>query len=305
MAGRDSHAEVHPNDDLLLALHDGVLFSGDRPGVEAHLKDCPRCRTRLTALTEDITPAARTQATGSRSTPNPPQASRGAWAFRRTLTGLVLFGIVATAGVLTWRGLGGPADEPVDTGLVDTGLGSRTEPSTAATPTPESDSSPAVADTGSTAPPEAPGAPPTVPEGAASPEAVETPAPAPPSALPSTPAVDALVITSPNRNFRWRVAGSDVERTNDGGGEWRKQSVTLTRPIVAGMAPSAAVCWLVGRGGAVFVAVGATWKDVSFPENVDVVKVAAIDSMNATITMADGREFTTSDQGFSWTQNLR
>ncbi|MEQ1761149.1 MAG: YCF48-related protein, partial [Vicinamibacterales bacterium] len=110
-----------------------------------------------------------------------------------------------------------------------------------------------------------------------------------------------LVISSPNRNFRWRVTGLDVERTSDGGDVWRKQNVALARTVVAGTAPSAAVCWLVGQAGSVFLAVGSEWKDVSMTRKVDLVKVAAIDSMNATVTASDGTLFSTSDAGVTWT----
>ena len=94
--------------------------------------------------------------------------------------------------------------------------------------------------------------------------------------------------------------GLEVERTSDGGTAWRKQAVELTQAIAGGTAPSAAVCWLVGKGGTVFVAVGSQWKNVSLTDAVDLASVSAADSTNATVTAADGRRFSTSDGGTTW-----
>ncbi len=268
MAPEPNTADVHPNDDLLIALHDGVLFAGDRPLVEGHLKSCHRCRARLVALTEDITPA-QTQA-------------RAAGLGRRTALAIVLVSLTATAGVVGWRAWSRQATDS----LADV-------PTTIVNTIPDS----AIANA----------TPPTIVEpeaapatDAAAPAATEAAVAAPPAA-PAAPPVPAMVISSPNRNFSWRVVGLEVERTNNGGRDWRKQMVTLTKPIAGGTAPSAAVCWLVGRSGAVFVAVGSQWRDVSLTELVDLVEVAAIDSMNATVTASDGRRFSTSDAGVSWT----
>lgn len=269
MAGSDtSAADVHPNDDLLIALHDGVLFAGDRPLVEGHLKSCHRCRARLVALTEDITPAQT--------------RSRAAGLGRRTALAIVLVSLAATAGIVGWRTWTRQTNESladVSTTVINT-----IPDSAIANATP-----PAVVE-------------PNVPS-AASDATIATPAELSPAAAESAarPLPEPMEIASPNRNFRWRVVGLDVERTTNGGRDWRKQSVPLTKAIAGGAAPSAAVCWLVGRSGAVFVAVGSEWKDVSLTEMVDLVKVAAIDSTNATVTASDGRQFSTSDAGVSWT----
>lgn len=109
-----------------------------------------------------------------------------------------------------------------------------------------------------------------------------------------------LVVTTPNRNFRWRIVGGQVERTTDGGKRWRKQNVAMTSAIKAGTAPSAAVCWLVGDNGLVLTALGGDWKRVTSPAPVSLVGVAALDSMNATVTAADGRQFSTGNGGMTW-----
>ena len=59
-----------------------------------------------------------------------------------------------------------------------------------------------------------------------------------------------LVVSTPNRNFRWRIVGNQVERTTDGGKRWRKQDAPMTSPIRAGAAPSAME---IGRTSAVAI----------------------------------------------------
>jgi hypothetical protein len=261
--------ETHPNDDLLLALHDGVLFPGDRPLVQTHLKGCPRCRARLLALTEDPLPAPVAAASPPASRPSaPPAAASPAKAVATRLAIVVgVFGALGIAGWAVRRELERRTAEPV-----------------------------ALANT------------PAIPPRTATPTAAPAPAPAEPVVPPADTAADAppipaepIVVTSPNRNFRWRVSGLDVERTTDGGGVWRKQAVALPKSINAGMAPSAAVCWLVGRDGTVLVAVGSEWKNVSMPQPIELIRVTAQDSMTATVTAMDGRQFSTVDAGVTWT----
>jgi photosystem II stability/assembly factor-like uncharacterized protein len=45
---------------------------------------------------------------------------------------------------------------------------------------------------------------------------------------------------------------------------------------------------------------GRTWQRVAFPESVDLVSIRASDGVNATVTAADGRTFTTTDGGRTW-----
>ena len=72
--------------------------------------------------------------------------------------------------------------------------------------------------------------------------------------------------------------------------------------IVAGSAPSNAVCWFVGRGGRVLLTIdaGATFTDVSLAEPLDLASVAAIDARNATVYSVVGRRFRTDDGGRTW-----
>jgi photosystem II stability/assembly factor-like uncharacterized protein len=61
------------------------------------------------------------------------------------------------------------------------------------------------------------------------------------------------------------------------------------------------VCWLVGRAGTVLLSTdGATWQLRTFPEGIDLVAVRATDAKTATVTASDGRLFSTTDGGATW-----
>lgn len=67
------------------------------------------------------------------------------------------------------------------------------------------------------------------------------------------------------------------------------------------MAPSASVCWLIGRGGVVLLTLdGLRFERVNFPETADLASIRATDARHATVTTTGGRAFTTTDGGASW-----
>ena len=108
-------------------------------------------------------------------------------------------------------------------------------------------------------------------------------------------------IASPDPSIRWRLTGTRVERTSDGGASWALVPTGATEPLAAGSAPTATVCWLVGRGGAVFITTdGRQWARIAFPEAVDSVAIRATDARSASVTTADGRTFRTTDGGVTW-----
>jgi len=73
--------------------------------------------------------------------------------------------------------------------------------------------------------------------------------------------------------------------------------------ITNGMSPAPSICWIVGRGGAVYVTSdGLRFVRVSFPESIDLLSVTATDDRHATVMSADGRSFRTDDGGMSWTR---
>jgi hypothetical protein len=108
-------------------------------------------------------------------------------------------------------------------------------------------------------------------------------------------------IVSPDPMVRWRIAGSVVQHSTNGGAAWGATSTGVTAELTAGSAPSPSVCWVVGRGGVVLLAVdGSTWRRVPFPEPTDLSGVRARDARAASVTAADGRVFSTTDAGNNW-----
>ena len=87
------------------------------------------------------------------------------------------------------------------------------------------------------------------------------------------------------------------------GAAWSAAMPAAETELTAGSSPAAGICWVVGRGGAVWRSVdGRTWQRVTFPEITDLSAVMATDARSASVTSADGRMFRTSDAGLTWTQ---
>jgi hypothetical protein len=117
-------------------------------------------------------------------------------------------------------------------------------------------------------------------------------------AVASTPAGDAVASTPPTR---WRVLPSgSIERSLTGGASWEQVAIYAPGNITGGAAPSASVCWLIGRGGLVLLTIDSRFERVSFPVTTDLVSIRATDARQATVTAADGRVFSTTDGGTSW-----
>ena len=113
------------------------------------------------------------------------------------------------------------------------------------------------------------------------------------------------VIATPDPKVLWRiVADTAVELSKDGGATWKKQqlrSFEASPQITAGFAPTAKICWLVGRDGVIIVTRDAVhWVPILPPVNTDFVGVTAQDNFSATVTTADGRKFSTEDAGDHW-----
>ena len=110
-----------------------------------------------------------------------------------------------------------------------------------------------------------------------------------------------IEIVSPDPSVRWRIAGSVVQRSTNGGARWEAVSTGVASQLTAGAAPSASVCWLVGRGGVVLLSTdGRSWRRVAFPETTDLSAVRATDARAASVSTADGRTFSTTDGGATW-----
>lgn len=142
-------------------------------------------------------------------------------------------------------------------------------------------------------------------------------APAAPAAPPPPPAsreaaasriqafarAQLIEIITPGSAVRWRFirGGSAVERSADGGATWQVQPIGVAVRLTAGSSPAPSVCWAVGDGGLVVLSTdGAAWHRLTFPEAVDLVAVQARDEKAATVRTADGRRFSTTDGGLTW-----
>jgi hypothetical protein len=164
-----------------------------------------------------------------------------------------------------------------------------------------------------------PPSPPAAAAPAAAPAAVAGGAPARPAAqaFERADAADARVaaarksevaavveISSSVASTRWRIVGGRrLERTTTGGLRWDGVALPDALDLMAGASPSPQVCWVVGRGGRVYLTIdGERFTRVVFPEATDLVGVRAGSARVATVTAADGRTFTTADGGTTWTR---
>jgi photosystem II stability/assembly factor-like uncharacterized protein len=110
------------------------------------------------------------------------------------------------------------------------------------------------------------------------------------------------VIPTPDSSVKYRLAGGGfVERTTDGGATWNGQQVSQNARLIAGSAPSAKVCWIVGRDAAIALTKNGTeWERVDPPVQADFVAIAAKNDNTATVTAVDGKKYFTTDRGKKW-----
>lgn len=121
------------------------------------------------------------------------------------------------------------------------------------------------------------------------------------SAFAEATAGSGVLVLSPDPAVRWRLAGSRVEHSTNGGSTWDMVVAGTPAELTAGVAPSASVCWLVGRDGVVLLATdGRSFSRIPFPERTDLSAVRAADAQNASVTTTDGRVFNTTDAGATW-----
>jgi hypothetical protein len=112
-----------------------------------------------------------------------------------------------------------------------------------------------------------------------------------------------LAAEPPPSPVRWRIYadGSVGRATGPAAAPWQPVPLTPGLHITNGSAPSALVCWLVGRGGVVLRTTdGITFTSITAPAAVDFTSVVAASATSATVSAADGRTFTTSDAGLTW-----
>jgi hypothetical protein len=100
---------------------------------------------------------------------------------------------------------------------------------------------------------------------------------------------------------RWRLSGTALEHSTDGGSTWSSVATGVTSELTAVSSPSNSVCWVVGRSGVVLKTTdGQNFSRVAFPEITDLSAVQAADAQSAVVTAGNGRVFRTSDGGATW-----
>jgi hypothetical protein len=118
------------------------------------------------------------------------------------------------------------------------------------------------------------------------------------------------LLKAPSGSAEWRAGkGGIVERSTDAGKTWVSQASPFQEDWLAGAAVSDAVCWLVGRNGAIArTADGEHWERIAPPSQAagadaklpDWNAITALDGQSSTITANDGRRFATADAGKTW-----
>src|SRR6185437_5531783 len=120
-------------------------------------------------------------------------------------------------------------------------------------------------------------------------------------AAPAPSEIGALVRTSDPRVL-WRKQEKGILKSEDGGATWRQADLPVANArVVAVAAPSAQVCWLVGRDSLILLTTDGThWESVAPPAKADFVQVVAENGTSATVASAEGLQFQTSDGGTHW-----
>jgi photosystem II stability/assembly factor-like uncharacterized protein len=125
-------------------------------------------------------------------------------------------------------------------------------------------------------------------------------------ALKRVGAENAKIILAPKGKVRWRLLpAGKIERSSDGGVTWVAQDSGVDVELIAGSAPSNAVCWIVGRGGTVLKTTdgGAHWSKVAGPNAGEFVGIQGLDAMHAIVYEGTTRiavRFATNDGGETW-----
>ncbi len=102
--------------------------------------------------------------------------------------------------------------------------------------------------------------------------------------------------------FYWRILSTDVlERSAD---KLVWEAIAIDPPVrglAGGAAPSATVCWIIGRAGLVLLTTdGKEFTRLTQPAPADLISITAQDALRATVTTVGGQAFTTTDGGKTW-----
>jgi len=285
-----------PEPALLVAYLDGTLFHRDADAIDAHLETCASCSDLLAAM---------------RHHRDVEERSRRMRTWRRAAIAVCALALLAI-------------------GIWTTLVRSRTSPAATIASAPTAPVAPVP-------PPVAPAPPvaePRVPAERAAPAVDKTPRPAPAAvpvaratavknskgtkeALKETPKAEkAAAIEAPratvqadgglllsgrnaNRRIVWRARDRVIEHSTDGGATWVVEH-TADRTIRGGAFVSADVAWIVGESGLVLRRTKNGWFGASAPAEATITSVRASSPSKATITLEDGRAFTTDNGGVTW-----
>jgi len=288
------------------------LSGRDLEAAQSHVADCARCQAVLSALVHTFRPDG---VKGVHDAPMP----------RRWLAWFVPL-TAAAAAVAIWVAVPrGPAGEPPQVAEVHTQPAERAAP---ATPAPAIQ----LQQSETTKKQEPAAAKRDVPHGRSEElasglskdadrrELDRLSAPAPPPAAPPAAAAEARQTfqetsanavaqkAAPVTTLRsvavapqWRITGTTLERSTDRGSTWTAVTTGVEVEWTALSSPSPDVCWVVGRQGVVLRTInGESFSRVTFPEITNLSAVTAADAQAATVTVSDGRAFTTADGGVTW-----
>lgn len=298
--------------ETIAAWTDGSLRTEETDAVERHVADCARCRALMAAFAQTTLPEPRVESV-----------------WRRWRLGWVVPLATAATAAALWIALPPSTPAPLRSDRETNGAtfdarSPAAPPATAspAVPEPSTPASPRAQEEKAT----------TLATNEARGRADETLAPRELAAEQQAPATEALgkraetdrqeiagnsapqpfaaarranvpvEIVAPGDSARWRITnGQQVERSTPTTTDWGPAIIASPDILTAGAAPSASVCWIVGRGGAVYVTTdGTRFMRLPFPEMVDLVSVSATDDQNAAVSAADGRFWQTTDRGLTW-----
>ena len=112
----------------------------------------------------------------------------------------------------------------------------------------------------------------------------------------------ARVVRTPDPKLLWQISEQGVLKSEDGGATWHQANLPVANAhVVSIAAPSAQVCWLVGRDSLILLTTdGTRWQTVAPPARADFVQVIAQNAFSATVATADGLRFQTGDGGKQW-----
>jgi len=98
----------------------------------------------------------------------------------------------------------------------------------------------------------------------------------------------------------WIIGQNGMVQRRDADGLHIQHS-GVSADLVAASAPSATVCWIVGRSGTIIRTTdGENWELIRGPSTDNLTAVSASSAKYATITTAGGQSFMTFDGGASW-----